>query len=153
MATGEAPVLETLADINAVSLARAELDPATLLLVRIAALAAVDAPAASYLMHVGPAVESGVTVEQVQDVLVAVAPITGAPRVLSAATKITDALGFAIVVAEMAEADAKASTVYRSTCSGHSARTRGRAEGGDELRRPPSHTSGSTIPCRWRPCS
>jgi alkylhydroperoxidase/carboxymuconolactone decarboxylase family protein YurZ len=111
VATGEAPVLETLVEINAVSLARAELDPATLLLVRIAALAAVDAPAASYLMHVGPAVESGVTVEQVQDVLVAVAPITGAPRVLSAATKITDALGFAIVVAEMAEADAKASTV------------------------------------------
>ena len=106
MATGEAPVLETLVEINAVSLARAELDPATLLLVRIAALAAVDAPAASYLMHVGPAVESGVTVEQVQDVLVAVAPIIGAPRVLSAATKITDALGFAIAVAEMAEADA-----------------------------------------------
>jgi len=111
MATGEAPVLETLVEINAVSLARAELDPATLLLVRIAALAAVDAPAASYLMHVGPAVESGVTVEQVQDVLVAVVPITGAPRVLSAATKITDALGFAIAVAEMAEADANASTV------------------------------------------
>ena len=111
MATGEAPVLETLVEINAVSLARAELDPATLLLVRIAALAAVDAPAASYLMHVGPAVESGVTVEQVQDVLVAVVPITGAPRVLSAATKITDALGFAIAVAEMAEADAEASTV------------------------------------------
>ena len=111
MATGEAPVLETLVEINAVSLARAELDPATLLLVRIAALAAVDAPAASYLMHVGPAVESGVTVEQVQDVLVAVAPIIGAPRVLSAATKITDALGFAIAVAEMAEADANASTV------------------------------------------
>jgi len=111
VATGEAPVLETLVEINAVSLARAELDPATLLLVRIAALAAVDAPAASYLMHVGPAVESGVTVEQVQDVLVAVAPIIGAPRVLSAATKITDALGFAIAVAEMAEADANASTV------------------------------------------
>ena len=111
MATGEAPVLETLVEINAVSLARAELDPATLLLVRIAALAAVDAPAASYLMHVGPAVESGVTVEQVQGVLVAVAPIIGAPRVLSAATKITDALGFAIAVAEMAEADAEASTV------------------------------------------
>jgi len=111
VATGEAPVLETLVEINAVSLARAELDPATLLLVRIAALAAVDAPAASYLMHVGPAVESGVTVEQVQDVLVAVAPIIGAPRVLSAATKITDALGFAIAVAEMAEADAEASTV------------------------------------------
>ena len=76
----DAPVLEALIDISAVSLARVELDPATLLLVRIAALAAVDAPAASYLMHVGPAVESGVKVEQVQDVLVAVAPIPVHPR-------------------------------------------------------------------------
>ena len=76
----DAPVLEALIDINAVSLARVELDPATLLLVRIAALAAVDAPAASYLMHMGPAVESGVKVEQVQDVLVAVAPIPVHPR-------------------------------------------------------------------------
>ena len=111
MATGEAPVLQTLVEINAASLARAELDPVTLLLVRIAALAAVDAPAASYLMHLGPAVESDVTVEQVQDVLVAVAPITGAPRVLSAATKITEALGIAVAVTEAAaEADAGATT-------------------------------------------
>jgi alkylhydroperoxidase/carboxymuconolactone decarboxylase family protein YurZ len=111
VATGDAPVLEALIDINAVSLARTELDPATLLLVRIAALAAVDPPAASYLMHVAPAVESGVKVEQVQDVLVAVAPITGAPRVVSAATKLTEALGIAIAVGEMAaDADAGAST-------------------------------------------
>jgi alkylhydroperoxidase/carboxymuconolactone decarboxylase family protein YurZ len=102
-------VLEALAEINAVSLARVELDPATLLLVRIAALAAVDAPAASYLMHVGAAVEAGVTIEHVQDVLVAVAPIVGAPRVLSAASKITEALGFAVAVAELAaEAEAPA---------------------------------------------
>ena len=99
MATGERPVLEVLADINAVSLARAGLDPVTLLLVRIGALVAVDAPAASYLMRVGPAVQSGVTFEQVQDVLVAVAPITGAPRVLSAAGNIADALGIVIAVA------------------------------------------------------
>jgi alkylhydroperoxidase/carboxymuconolactone decarboxylase family protein YurZ len=109
MATGERPVLEVLADINSVSLARAELDPVTLLLVRIGALVAVDAPAASYLMHVGPAVQSGVTFEQVQDVLVAVAPITGAPRVLSAARNIADALGIVIAVAQ-AEAEAEAST-------------------------------------------
>ena len=111
VATGEAPVLEALTDINAVSLARAELDPVTLLLVRIAALAAVDAPA-SYLMHLRPAVESNVTVEQRQDVLVAVAPIPGAPpRVLVAATNITEALGIAIAVTEAAaEADAGATS-------------------------------------------
>ena len=110
MATGNAPVLEAVIEINAVSLNRTELDPVTLLLVRLAALAAVDAPAASYLMHIGPAVESGVTPEQVQDVLVAVAPIVGAPPpVFSSALKITEALGFVIAVAEAeAEADASA---------------------------------------------
>jgi alkylhydroperoxidase/carboxymuconolactone decarboxylase family protein YurZ len=105
MAVGEAPVLEALIDINAVSLARTELDPVPLLLVRLAALAAVDAPAASYLMHVGAAAESGVTVEDVQDVLVAVAPIVGAPRVLSAAVKITEALGFVVALADAIEAE------------------------------------------------
>ena len=59
MAIGDAPVLEALADINAVSIARTELDERTLLMVRLAALASVDAPAASYLMHIGPAAESG----------------------------------------------------------------------------------------------
>ncbi|MEU4424202.1 carboxymuconolactone decarboxylase family protein [Actinoplanes sp. NPDC024001] len=98
MATGEAPVLEALTDINAVSLARVELDPAALLMVRIAALVAVDAPPASYLLHVAPAVESGVKLDDVQDVLVAVAPIVGAPRVLRAAAAITEALGLAIAM-------------------------------------------------------
>ena len=101
-------MLEALVDINAVSLARTELDPVTLPLVRIAALAAVDAPEASYLMHVPLAAKVNLTVEQVQDVLVTVVPIVGAPRVLSAAQKITDALGLAIAVMEAAAADTAA---------------------------------------------
>jgi len=40
--------------------------------------------------------EANLTVEQVQDVLVAVAPIVGAPHVLSAAQKITEALGMTL---------------------------------------------------------
>jgi alkylhydroperoxidase/carboxymuconolactone decarboxylase family protein YurZ len=116
MATGHAPVLEALTDINAVSVARTELDPATLVMVRLAALVAVDAPAASYLLHVEPAIASGVTVETVQDVLVAVAPITGTPRVLSAAKKITEALGLVIAVAEAAtDAEAAADTEAAQT--------------------------------------
>jgi alkylhydroperoxidase/carboxymuconolactone decarboxylase family protein YurZ len=98
MATGDAPVLEALLEINATALNRADFDPVTMLLVRLAALAAVDAPATSYLMHVGPAVQAGVQVEQVQDVLVTVAPIIGAPRVLAAAQNITDALGIVIAI-------------------------------------------------------
>jgi alkylhydroperoxidase/carboxymuconolactone decarboxylase family protein YurZ len=103
MAKGEAPVLEALADINAASLERTELDPASLILVRLAALAAIDAPPSSYLLHLGPAAEAGVTLDQAQDVLVAVAPIVGTPRTMSAATKIVEALGLAIDLAERSE--------------------------------------------------
>jgi alkylhydroperoxidase/carboxymuconolactone decarboxylase family protein YurZ len=116
MAIGEAPVLETLADINAASLSRTELDPASLILVRIAALVAVDAPPASYLMHIGPALESGVTVDQVQDVLVTVAPIVGAPRVLVAVRRIAEALGIAV---ELVDAELAA----ESSANGDSAAT------------------------------
>ena len=96
----ENPVLETLAAMTAESLARCGLDQNSLLAVRIAALAAVDAPAASYLLHVGPAMDAGVTVEQVQNILIAVAPIIGAPRTASAAVKITEALGIVIAAVE-----------------------------------------------------
>lgn len=100
------PVLDTLAAMTAESLARCGLDENSLLAVRIAALVAVDAPAASYLMHLGPAVDAGVTVEQVQDILVAIAPIVGTPRTMSAAEKITDALGI-VIVALAAELEAE----------------------------------------------
>ncbi|HEX4687599.1 MAG TPA: carboxymuconolactone decarboxylase family protein [Nocardioides sp.] len=100
MATGEAPVLETVMEMTAASIERTDLDAASLVLVRLAALAAVDAPAASYLMHVGPAAESGLTLDQVQDVLVGVAPVIGSARTISAAAKIVEALGFAIALME-----------------------------------------------------
>jgi alkylhydroperoxidase/carboxymuconolactone decarboxylase family protein YurZ len=103
----ENPVLDTLAGMTAESLARCQLDGNSLLAVRIAALAAVDAPAASYLMHVGPAMDAGVTLEQVQSILVAVAPIIGAPRTMSAAARIAEALGI-VVAAVDAELEAEA---------------------------------------------
>ena len=106
MATGDNPVLDTLVDINALSLERTNLDPASLILVRLAALIAMDAPASSYLLHIGPAVEVGVTLEQAQDVLVAVAPIVGTPRTAAATAKIVEALGLAI---DLAESDQDAS--------------------------------------------
>ena len=104
MAVGDAPVMEALIEINAASLARTELDPRSLMLVRLAALAAIDAPASSYLLHVGPSVEAGLTVKDAEDVLVAVAPIEGTPRTVSAAAKIMEALDLAI---ELAQEDAE----------------------------------------------
>jgi len=106
----ENPVLDTIAAMTAESVARCGLDDNSLIAARIAALAAVDAPATSYLLHVGPAMDAGVTIEQVQDILIAVAPIIGTSRTLSAATKITTALGVVIIALEAeleAEEDAQ----------------------------------------------
>ncbi len=91
------------------SLARCGLDNNPLIAARVAALAAVDAPVASYLLDVGPAMDAGVTIEQVHDILVGVAPIIGTPRTLSAAAKISTALGVVIIGLE-AELEAEDDT-------------------------------------------
>ena len=106
MSEQETPVLDTLAEITAVSIENCDLDNRELMISRIAALAAVDAPAISYLMNVGAAADSGITVEDVQGILVAVAPIIGTARTVSAAANVTEALGFAIA-AITAELDAE----------------------------------------------
>jgi alkylhydroperoxidase/carboxymuconolactone decarboxylase family protein YurZ len=96
----ETPVLDTIAEINSASIEHSHLMPRELMLARIAALAAVDAPPASYLANLGAAADSGLTEQDVQDVLVAIAPIVGTARVVSAGGNLTRALGFAITVAE-----------------------------------------------------
>jgi alkylhydroperoxidase/carboxymuconolactone decarboxylase family protein YurZ len=101
----ETPVLDTLADMTAASLARSTLGPRELMLVRIAALVAVDAAPASYLMNAGAAQEMGVTADDIQGVMIGIAPVVGAPRVVSAAGKILRALGLAIAVADADLAD------------------------------------------------
>ena len=108
------PVLDCLTDMTAVSIAEGSLEAREHMLARLAALVAVGAPDASYLMNAAAASEVGVTLEDVQGVLVAIAPIVGTPRVLAGAGGITRALGFAVAVAEaeieamLAEAEAEA---------------------------------------------
>jgi alkylhydroperoxidase/carboxymuconolactone decarboxylase family protein YurZ len=101
------PVLDALAEMTAVSLEEGTLSAREHMIARIAALAAVGAPATSYLLNADAAAEVGVTLEDVQGVLVAVAPIAGTPRIVTAAANITSALGFAVAVA-VAEAEAEA---------------------------------------------
>jgi len=96
MAQGQTPVMDALIEINAVSLARTQLDPRSLMLVRIAALIAADAPISSYLLHVGPASEAGISVGDVENILVAVAPIVGTPRSMAAVVRIAEALDLAL---------------------------------------------------------
>ena len=100
----DTPVLDTLVDITAASLAHNSLPPRELMIARLAALIAVDAPPASYLANAEAAADSGVTADDVQAVMIAVAPVVGTVRVVSAGGKIVRALGFAIAVAdEMAD--------------------------------------------------
>jgi hypothetical protein len=96
----ETPVLDLLAHMTAESLENSPLDAQTFMLARIAALVAVDAPPASYLLNLGVASDTGIGSEEVRGVLMAIAPIVGTPRVMAAAGNIARALGFAIQVAE-----------------------------------------------------
>lgn len=98
--TTPTPVLDTLTDLTAASLEHDILSPRELILVRTAALIAMDAPPASYLANAGLAADAGVTAEDVQGVMIGVAPVVGTPRVVAAGGNIGRALGFAIAVAE-----------------------------------------------------
>jgi hypothetical protein len=100
MAESDSPVLDTIAGMTAVSLELSDLEAREHMLARLAALVASDAPPVSYLLNAGVAADVGITAEDVQDVLVAIAPIVGSARVATAAGNITRALGFAIAVAE-----------------------------------------------------
>ncbi len=99
-AVTETPVLDTLTEITSASLTHTNLEPSTLMLLRLAALVAVNAPPASYLLNAEAAGEAGLTPEMVQEVLVAVAPIVGTPRVAAAVGNIARAYGFAIAMSE-----------------------------------------------------
>jgi carboxymuconolactone decarboxylase family protein len=100
----DTPVLDTIGDMTLASINHSSVSPREFMLARLAALIAVDAPPASYLANAQASEEAGLTAEDVQGVMIAVAPVVGTPRVVSAGGQILRALGFAIAVedAEMA---------------------------------------------------
>jgi len=98
--TTDTPVLDTIAAITAASIENCALAPRDLMMARIAALVAVNAPPASYLVNAGTAAEVGITVEDVEGILTEVAPIVGTPRTTAAVGNIARALGFAIAAIE-----------------------------------------------------
>ncbi|ALV31900.1 hypothetical protein [Streptomyces sp. CdTB01] len=111
-AAPDTPVLDTLTAMTLDSVERCHMEPRSLILARIAALVAMDAPAISYMAHIDPAIKADFTVDQLQDLLVAIAPVVGTARVMSAAGHIAQAFGVAIALAEteaeaMAQAEAE----------------------------------------------
>ncbi len=96
----DGPVLDTLTDMTAASVEHNSLSPREYMIARLAAMVAVDAPPISYFVSASAIEESGMTTEDIQGVMIAVAPVTGAPRVMSAGGHILRALGIAVAVAE-----------------------------------------------------
>jgi len=99
--TRETPVLDLLESMTADSIEASSLDAEALMLVRIAALVAVDAPPVSYALNLEAAGELEIDPERVQGVLAAVAPIVGTARVASATSKIVRALRVELETAEL----------------------------------------------------
>jgi len=81
-------------DLHAIDIA-AKLDRETYQLVQIAALVALDAPLVSWVAQLDAADEAQLDLEQVLGTLVALAPIVGTLRVVSAAAKIVRVSGLA----------------------------------------------------------
>ena len=98
LAIGDETVLGEALELRAQLQASSGLDPKTFALVKIAALVALDAPPASYLMQVAGALGSGASPREILGVLTAVAPQTGFTKVVAAAPEIMVALGLELPV-------------------------------------------------------
>jgi hypothetical protein len=99
LAAGNAPVLETLVQMNLDTLENSGLDVRTYFIARAAALVALDAAPVSYLVNLaaaGDVLQAG----DVRGTLVAIAPVVGSARVVSAAGNLARALGMAVTAAE-----------------------------------------------------
>jgi 4-carboxymuconolactone decarboxylase len=68
IAAGDTPVLESLLEMNLDAMERSGLDAETYLLVRLAALVAMDAAPVSCLVTLGAAADTGLPVERMQAV-------------------------------------------------------------------------------------
>ena len=96
----DTPVSDTLLVMTAASLENTDLSPRELMIARIAALVAVNASAASYALNALPAADSDIDIDDVEDILVAVAPIVGTASIVSATANIAQGLGIVIALAE-----------------------------------------------------
>jgi hypothetical protein len=100
----DTPLADSLVAITSASLERCDLPERDIMVARVAALAAVGAPALSYAFNAGAAAWSGLTVDDARNILIAVAPVIGTARTVAAASAISEGLGLTIALLE-AEAE------------------------------------------------
>jgi len=101
----EMPVLEQVMRMNLDSVEHSKLDPRTFMEVRIAALAATGAAPIAWATNLGASAEVGLTVEDVQGVLVAITPLIGTARTVAAAGNALRGLGLVAAMSEDVEDD------------------------------------------------
>ena len=100
LSEGDASRMGYLQDLIARSYTESGLDPQTFLLVRMAALATLDAAPASWLMNMTVGEEAGLDPELILGTLIAIAPVIGTARVVSAAGHILQGLALGEAIAE-----------------------------------------------------
>jgi alkylhydroperoxidase/carboxymuconolactone decarboxylase family protein YurZ len=91
LAQGDPTVLSFVKPAIESSFRESGLDPKTFMLVRLAALAALDAAPVSWMMNIEASGEAGLDPEMVLGTLIAVLPVIGTARVVSAASHIMEA--------------------------------------------------------------
>ena len=93
VASGDMGAVDVLVNKHDGVLDASGLDAETFQLVQIAALASMDASPASWVTHLDAADDTNVQLEKVLGTLLAVAPIVGTARIVSAGAKIVSAAG------------------------------------------------------------
>ena len=98
------PVLDAVTEMSLAPLANLkELDAESVMLVRLAALVALDAPPLSYLVHLVAGDELAVDQGKVEEVFLVLAPLVGSARIVSAGSKMARAVGIAVLGEAAAE--------------------------------------------------
>jgi len=95
LANGDITVLNVLTRMIEGTFEESGLDAKTFMLVRMAALATLDAAPASWLMNIQAGGEAGLAPESIIGTLIAIAPVIGTARVISAAGHIVKAFDLA----------------------------------------------------------
>ena|SRR6185369_14624102 len=95
LAKGNLKMVEKLKETLEKSYEESGLDPETFMLVRIAALTALDAPPASWLANLKIGKELGIEPDRAIGTLKAIAPVVGTARTVAAAGSIIRALDMA----------------------------------------------------------
>ncbi len=103
LAQGDPTKLSFLQGVIEASFKESGLDPKTFMLVRMAALATLDAAPASWLMNIEASGEAGLDPETILGTLIAIAPVIGTARIVSAAANIMKAFELAEELAEDGE--------------------------------------------------